>query len=85
MGKKSKKKDKKKVDTRKQFTSGVEERVKHIASIKEPEEMLFKKENEDLVERWRPLWRSDRTSIAEKSRLEKRGNRPKRPQRRVSF
>ena len=58
----------------------IDERVKSINAIRIPDETPFKKDNENRIDRWRPLWRTDRLSIAEKKRKEKRHNRPKRPQ-----
>ncbi len=81
MGKKKKEK-KPKI---KKHASGVEERIKSINNIKLPDENPFKKENELKLERWRPAFRTDRTTYKEKSRLSKRKNRPRRSNKKRLF
>jgi len=76
----SKKKKEKKVKVKK-HQSGVEERMKSINSISLPDENPYKKDNEDLIDHWRPSFRNDRTSYKEKSRVIKRENRPKKSQK----
>jgi hypothetical protein len=77
---KSKKKDVKK-SNKKKYPSGVEDRIKSINTIKLPDENPHKKENEDLLDRWRPSFRNDRATMKEKSRYSQRGNRPKKSQK----
>jgi len=83
MGKKGK--DKKNVHVQK-YTPLVskDERLKQIGQIQAPElEKQFVRENEGKFEHWRPLWRNDWLSIAEKRRLKNRQHRPKRSKKRV--
>jgi hypothetical protein len=84
MSKKSKKKKEAK-KVKKKYPSGVEERMKSIVNISLPDENPFKKENEDKVDRWRPSFRTDKSSYKEKSRLSQRGNRPKKSQKTKLF
>ena len=57
--------------------AGVDERLKKIAQIKDPEEDPFKMDNERIVERWRPLWRSpkNKLTIRENKQIKKKQNR----------
>ncbi len=80
MGKKKKKGEKKTKVKKYTAKVSVEDRIKQINSIKPPEmDKQAIRENEQQFEHWRPLWRNDRRSLSEKKRVEKRGNRPKRP------
>ncbi len=81
---KSKKKDLKK-KTKKKYPSGVEERMKSLNTIKLPDENPHKKDNEDKLDRWRPSFWNDKSSLKEKSRLSQRGNRPKKSQKAKLF
>ena len=84
MSKKKKKKNKKVKP--KKYTPKVskDERIKQINQIQPPElDRKFIKENDEGAERWRPMWRNDWKSIAEKKRLTKRHNRPKQPKKKV--
>lgn len=83
MGKKDKGEKKKK---QKKYTCpvSVDDRVKSITQIKLPElDKNWLRENENTVERWRPVYRNDWSSIREKRRLKKRHNRPKQPKKRL--
>lgn len=85
MGKKKKKKGDKKAKIKK-YTPKVskEERIKQIGQITPPE--LDKKtvrEDESRFDRWRPLWRNDWKSIAEKRRVKKKHNRPKKSKKKL--
>lgn len=60
-------------------TQAVDDRVKQINSMTPPDENPWKMENENKIMRFRPIGFSDRMSIAEKKRMEKRQNRKKQP------
>ena len=74
MGKKKKKEPK----PSQRNTQAVDERVKQINAMSPPDENPWKMENEKKIGRFRTFGRNDRMSIAEKNRLKKRTNRPKR-------
>ena len=79
----SRKDKEKKVKKVKKYASGIEDRIKQVTQIKPPElDKMFVRENDEKVDHWRPLWRTDWKSISEQRRLEKRHNRPKRPKKR---
>ena len=55
----------------------VEDRLKKIMQIKDPENDPFRLENEKLVSRWRPLWRDpkNKLSLRELRQLKRKQNR----------
>jgi hypothetical protein len=67
----SKKKNKKKKEEKKakkdaDSKSGViDQRAKEAMSIRPPEENPFFMDNEKKIERWRPAWRTDWTTLKE--------------------
>ena len=78
MSKKSKKKKKEKKPKQKN-TQAIEERYKKAMAMTPPDENPFKMENENKIDRFRYLHRTDRKTVKEKSRLKRRDSRPKKP------
>ena len=74
----SKKKKKREPKPSQRNTQAVDERVKQISSLQPPEENPWKMDNENKIDRFRPVGKGGRMSLAEKSRLEKRQNRAER-------
>jgi len=60
-------------------TAAIDERFKKAMSIKPPDENPFKMDNENKIDRFRYLHRTDRKTLKEKSRLKRRDSRPKKP------
>jgi hypothetical protein len=79
MGKKKEAGEKK---TKQKNAAAIDERFKKALAIQAPEENPYKMENEARIERFRPLFRSDWSSIKEQSRLKRRDARPKKPKMR---
>lgn len=78
MGKK-KKKDKEKKAPQKN-TAAIDERFKKAMALQPPDENPFKMDNENKIDRFRPVFRTDRSSFKEKARVKNRHNRPKKAQ-----
>lgn len=78
MGKKKKKKKKGEKKGKQKDTQAIEERYKKAISLTPPDDNPFKQENENKIDRFRPVHRNDRKSIKEKARLKRRESRPKR-------
>ncbi len=76
----SKKKTKEKKPQQKN-TAAIEERFKKAMAIQPPDENPYKMDNENKIDRFRYLHRTDRSSLKEKSRLKRRDSRPKKPQK----
>ncbi|MFC1753911.1 hypothetical protein ACFL96_11070 [Thermoproteota archaeon] len=74
MSKKSKKK-KREPKPSQRNTQAVDERVKQVNAMAPPDENPWKMDNEKKLGRWRPLGQSDKLSISEKNRFDKRQNR----------
>ena len=69
---KSKKKDAKKVSTKKVYPSNVEQRAKEAMNIQPPDDNEFKKESEAVIEKFlriRPRIKVKYENIKQKSRL----------------
>lgn len=79
MGKKKKKKGEKK--PKQKNTAAIDERFKKALSIQPPDENPFKMENENKIDRFRSIYRTDRRAIKEQHRQLARHNRPKKPQK----
>jgi hypothetical protein len=80
MGKKDKGPVEKKV--KQKNSAAVDERFKKALAIQPPDDNPFKMENEDKIDRFRPLFRNDWSSYKEQNRLKRRDARPKKPKMR---
>jgi hypothetical protein len=80
MGKKKKKKKGEKKPKQKN-TAAIDERFKKALAIQPPDENPFKIENENKIDRFRSIHRTDRRSVKAKQRQLSRHNRPKKPQK----
>lgn len=79
MGKKKKNKKGEKKPQQKN-TQAIEERYKKASALTPPDDNPYKVENENKIDRFRYNFKTDRSTIKEKSRLKRRDSRPKKPQ-----
>ncbi|NQU79429.1 hypothetical protein HQ545_06700 [Candidatus Woesearchaeota archaeon] len=73
-GKKKKKSDKK---PKQKNTAAIEERFKKAMATQPPDEQPFKMDNENKIDRFRYLYRTERRSLKAQHRQSARHNRPK--------
>ena len=81
MGGKKKKKKKGEKKPKQKNTAAIDERFKKALSIQPPDDNPYKMENENKIDRFRYLHRTDRRSVKDKHRQLARHNRPKKPQK----
>ena len=79
MSKKKKKKGEKKPQQKN--VAAIDERFKKAMAIQPPDETPFKMEDENKIDRFRNLHRTEKRSLKTISRVTNRHNRPKKPQR----
>ncbi len=79
MGKKKKKKGEKKA--KQKDTSAIDERAKKAMALTPPEENPFKMDNENKIDRFRYIYKTDRRSIKTQLRHSRRATRPHKAQR----
>lgn len=78
MGKKKKKEKKPKQKN----VQAIDERVKKALAAQPPDENPFKMENENKIDRFRYLYKTDRRNLKTKARHKRRDSRPHKPKRR---
>jgi hypothetical protein len=65
--------------TKQRNSAAIDERFKKALAIQPPDDNPFKMENDDKIDRFRPLFRNDWSSLKDQSRLKRRDARPKKP------
>jgi len=82
MGGKKKQDTSGEVKTKQKNSAAIEERFKKALSIQPPDDNPFKMENEQKIDRFRSLYKSDWRSIKEIHRHKRRDSRPHKPKQR---
>jgi len=83
MGKKDK--GEKKENKKQKDNAAVDERFKKALAIQPPDDNPYKQENEDKIDRFRYLYKTDWGSFKDERRQIARHNRPKKPQNKYKF